>query len=264
MAAVARPDFGSTPGGADMPSMPEYPNPDTWEYANPRQARRAAHSFDILRKRAVPVYWGPLFVADDDDVMAQSAKDVVQRALLLWLVTLQADGIPQADVVDWIKQDGLWDAASRAEKEFLENESPSADECRSLVWRLESVWVLLWALGRVDELHWPNAQCDVSKLGELLDELEADAGFMIAPMLRPISEILDAQDLILRIHWAIRDAYLHRQQMIPEDLDWSVGSELIPVTHCEGAAVVAQWHHTLNWLLDAVDCQDWDNVDTST
>ena len=52
--------------------------------------------------------------------------------------------------------------------------------------------------------------CDVSELAELMSQYEADAAFITTARLRPISEILDAQDLIMRIHWAIRDAALHR------------------------------------------------------
>jgi len=75
----------------DADSIPQYPSPDSWEYANDRQAQRAARSFEALRQRAVPVYSGPLFVADDDEVMVQPASEVARRVLVLWAVELRAE-----------------------------------------------------------------------------------------------------------------------------------------------------------------------------
>ncbi len=82
--------------------------------------------------------------------------------------------------------------------------------------------------------------------------------------LRPTAELLDAQDLTLRIHWAIRDAYLHQGGIIPSALDWSDGCVYLPVPICDGVGIVEQHHRTLNWLLDATGSPDWDRVDTST
>jgi hypothetical protein len=247
-----------------MSSMPEYPNPETWEYAGPRQARRAARSFDVLRCRAVPVYPWPLFITDDEQVVAQPAQDTMRRVAVLWAVKLRADGYTQDEVLGLIEQENLWDIVSARERTFLEKESPTAEDCEDFTWRLESIWALLWALGYVEQLDWPSRQCDVPAVIEIFGKLDADAEFITAATLRPVAELLDARDLIMRIHWAIRDAYLHRQQMIPEDLNWSGESELVHLSECEGVIVVEERHRALSWLLDADEAQDWDHVDTST
>jgi Domain of unknown function (DUF4272) len=244
--------------------MPVYPSPETWQYANERQRARALRSFAELEKRSVPVYSGPLFVEDENEVTIQSPAEVARRTMVLWAVELRAEGVPQAETLGIIKQLDLKRSVSPSEKVFLENKNPSADECQRLVWRLESIWILLWALGHIEQLDWPSGMCDVPKLVHLLKPHENNRAFITSACLRPESEILDAQDLIMRIHWAIRDAYLHQGGMIPVGLDWSQDDDWIPVSMSAEVGVVEQRHYTLNWLVNFLNPVNWDNVDTPT
>lgn len=242
----------------------EYPSPETWEYASERQKRRAARSFVELQERSVPVYPGPLFVDDDEEVEPQSPEDVARRVLVLWAVVLRANGVPQAEALEPIEKFGLWKSVNPAEQAFLNDPSPSPEDCQRRMWRLESLWVLMWALGHLEQLDWPSDMCDVPKLAQLIKPLAAEPAFIASARLRPVSEILDAQDLIMRIHWAIRDAYLNGDGMIPENLDWSEESESVHVTMSAVVGVVQERHHTLNWLVNFLEPENWDEVDTPT
>ena len=245
--------------------MREYPSPETWEHANDRQRQRAVRSFDQLKKRNVPVYHGPFLVDDDEAVTLQSPQDVARRTLVLWAVVLRADGTPQKEALELIEQLDLWDSVSPEEKHFLQDDDPDPDDRKELVWRFESIWVLLWALGYVEELDWPSSMCDVSKLVDILKPHESSPEFITGAKLRSKAEILDAQDLIKRTHWAISDALLHQDGMVPADLDWSQDDDWIPVTMSAAYGVVLQRHYTLNWLAKLFNGpKDWDNVDTST
>lgn len=244
--------------------MREYPSPETWQHANARQAQRAARSFAALKIRDVPVYDGPLFVEDDEQVVLQPAEEVARRLLVLWAVELRAEGCPQCEMIRLIDNLDLWSSVSPSEKKFLQDANPDPGECQRLVWRLESIWVLLWALGCVEELDWPSGMCDVPRLVKIVNPNEGNPAFIAATRLRPVSEILDAQDLIMRIHWAIRDAYLNTGGLIPDDLDWSEDYDWISVTLSAAVGVVEQRHHTLNWLVNYLDPKDWDHVDTPT
>ncbi|MBI3412232.1 MAG: DUF4272 domain-containing protein [Planctomycetes bacterium] len=158
--------------------MPTYPSPETSEHATQRQRERAARSFDALRKRAVPVFWGPLQVDDDDNAKPQEASDVARRALVLWAFELRAEGMPQAEAKGLIEHLELWSSVSPAEKTFLQNENPSPDDCRRLTWRLECIWVLMWAFEHIEQLDWPSAMCDVPKLVDLVSPHENDPAFI--------------------------------------------------------------------------------------
>ncbi|WP_345681612.1 DUF4272 domain-containing protein [Novipirellula caenicola] len=249
---------------AGMPHMFTYPSPDTWEYANDRQRKRALRSFEELKKRNAPVYSGPLFGDDDDEVTLQNPEDVARRTLVLWAVELRGEGIPQKEAIELIEGLNLWGSVSPEEKRFLQNDDPDPAESQELVWRLESIWVLLWALGHVEELNWPSGMCDVPQLVEILKPHESNPAFIADAKLRSKAEILDAQDLIMRIHWTIRDAHLNHGGIIPEDLDWSQDYNAVSVTMSAAVGVVQQRHYTLNWLVNFLKPKDWDHVDTPT
>jgi hypothetical protein len=205
-----------------------------------------------------------LFVDDEHEVELQSPEEVARRTMVLWAVELRAEGVPQEETLGLIEQLDLWTCVSPSEKLFLQNKNPDPDECRQLVWRLESIWVLMWALGHIEQLDWPSGMCDGPTLAGLVSPHEADSAFINSAVLRPATEILDAQDLMMRIHWAIRDAYLHQDGMIPEDLDWSQDSEFAPTTLSAAVGVVEQRHYALNWLVKFLNPENWDNVDTPT
>ena len=106
--------------------------------------------------------------------------------------------------------------------------------------------------------------CDVPRLVEILEPDQLTQDFITKAKLRSTAEILDAQDLIMRIHWAVRDAYLHQGGMIPARLDWSEESELVSVGESAAVGVVEQRHYVLNWLVNFLNPENWDDVDTPT
>jgi Domain of unknown function (DUF4272) len=241
-----------------------YPVTSSWEAASERQAQRADRSFAILKQRQVPAYDGPLFVADDEAANLQSAQDVAKRTLVLWAVELRAEGVARDEAIALIEKLDLWDSVSPQEKLFLESEEPDPETAKALVWRLESIWVLLWSLGYIEELEWPTGMCDVTKLVKILKPLESDPNFISGAKLRSKAEILDQQDLAMRIHWAIRDASLSDAKMVPKGLDWTNRESMVPIELSPSVGVVEQRHYVLNWLVRYLDPKDWDNVDTPT
>jgi hypothetical protein len=66
--------------------------------------------------------------------------------------------------------------------------------------------------------------------------------------MRPKSEILDAADLIYRLHWAARNPELTGQSACRAKLH---------------AGVVQEWRHAINWVTNYENL-DWDEVKTDT
>lgn len=237
---------------------------DNWQ-PTANQRERAERSRTLLEEREVPM-WGDatkcLYVGDDDEVRVRDAADVAKRTLVLWAVELRAEGVDQDECHEIISKMDLWHAVSPEEKAFLQDPNPDPDLCQSLVWRLEAMWVLMWALGHLDDLPWPTGMCDVPKLVKALNPHESDPLFIKNAKLLPTATLLDAQDLTMKIHWAIRDAYI-KGLCIPEDLDWR-RDDGMPVPMCAVVGVVEQRHHALNWILKFMDPENWDVVDTPT
>jgi hypothetical protein len=240
-----------------------YPSPATWEYANARQRARAERSFAILKRRAVPVFPGPLFVEDDEECILQAASEVARRVLVLSGIVMHAEGVSYDNLDMLFQEQQLWPSVSPKEAEFLRDYDPPIEQRRSFSWRWECIVVLLWALGYCKNLDWPWQQCDAKKLATLLVMLSSSPRFIRDAKLRSVPEILDAQDLILRIHWAVRHSYLNGYSM-PVDLDWSGDSEWMAAPYCEAFDIVQEQHHAINWLTMGGESTDWDNVDTST
>jgi hypothetical protein len=144
---------------------------------------------------------------------------------------------------------------------LLESEEADPDLACKLLWRLEGLWVLAWALGEL-ELPWPAGFCDVSRLTANVLDCESRSDFVDNAALRPKAEILDTLELTLLQRWAVPDAFLHQRE-IPMDLDWTGEAEMMPVRDCPTTGAVAERHHALNWLVRFGDA-DWDDVDTPT
>jgi hypothetical protein len=214
-----------------------------------------------LERRKVPTLSSRLFIDDDEETVLRESAEVARRLLVLSAVTYRADGGDRQKARGLIDRHGLWPQVSPEERQLLEAEQADPDLTRKLLWRLEGVWVLAWALGEL-ELPWPAGFCDVKRLTTTVRDCDVRPDFVRGATLRPKAEILDALQLTLLQHWAIRDAFVH-QRDIPIDLDWAGAAQMMPVRGCPTTGVVAERHHALNWLVRFSDA-DWDDVDTPT
>jgi hypothetical protein len=227
----------------------------------PAQEARYHRVLAELQRRKVPTLSGALFIDDDEETTLREPAEVARRLLVLSAVTYLADGGDRQKARDLIERSGLWPQVSLEERQLLEADEADPDLARKLLWRLEGLWVLAWALGEL-ELPWPSGFCDVPRLTATVMACESRADFIPSSTLRPKAEILDARQLTLLQHWAIRDAFIHQRE-IPADLDWTGGGQMAPVRGCPTTGVIAERHHALNWLVHFGNA-DWDDVDTPT
>jgi hypothetical protein len=204
----------------------------------------------------------PLYIDDDDNVTLRDSEEVDRRVLVLWLVAMKGEGESHDEIVKMLKRFGVEDAISPNEQEFLHNPKPDAEECQKMVWRLESIEVLMWALGYIDQLGWPEKFCDVPRLVKLLRPHETSPDFIGKAKLRTKAEILDATDLTMKQHWAVRDAWIAKRP-IPSNFNWAQPAEMVPVNACAPTGIIEERHRTLNWLI-RYGGDDWDKVDTPT
>jgi hypothetical protein len=126
------------------------------------------------------------------------------------------------------------------------NQEVSQQDVVNMIWKYEAYWVLLWALGIVKELNYPNEIADCDFAVQVVSACRSFDEFMQQVELRNLDEILDQADLTYRYDWACVDARL-KQQDAPENLN---------------ASVVVERHGALNWLIQHDG--DWDNPDLNT
>ncbi len=187
-------------------------------------------------------------VVSEEEVKLRPASEVLGRAQALFVVAVRAESLASDDEIprEELKKRFAcaYEHVSPNEQEFLHSPSPEQHEIVNSAWRYESLLVLEWALGLVDELPFPDNICDVPLVAKTaincMDNPPKQA------TLRPAAEILDCLDLHFRLHWICRQADLENAE--PVGLDHGVVNER---------------HHALNWLTCFEDAQ-WDDVDTPT
>lgn len=134
---------------------------------------------------------------------------------------------------------------------------PNEQATVNMIWKYKAFWVLLWALGIVDQLKSPSSICDCDFAIKSVSECESYQEFMNKVNLRSIDEILNEADLIFRYNWACVDAKVNGKPTL-QDLN---------------SSVVLERHKALNWLIavdydeedeEDEDWDNWDNVSTNT
>lgn len=212
------------------------------------QMERRARSEAICSAKKIPVYKNPnsLFVATDNEVSIRKQDEVVDRALALLFIGLKSEGLEQDALNDVDKHFGISAKLTPVEKAYAAAKQPTEQQKVDANWRYEGLHVLLWALGYVDKLSYPDKMCDVAADVKIIYNLKEKA-FRQNAKLRSKKEILDQADLILRLDWACVSARI-KNDPAPGGLDKDV---------------VTERHYTLNWLINYLN-QDWDNVTTDT
>lgn len=152
-------------------------------------------------------------------------------------------------MISWLRTEGLWGALTPHEMAYLEQTNPPRQARINFGWQRERLIVLLWALGRVQELPDSATQCDTSIFKSVLPPFTAAATqtFIAQASLIDEDRLWEQADSYLDDHWRARDARLHERQM-PTDVD---------------IEIVQERHHAINWIT-GYDDLPWDEVTTDT
>ena len=212
-----------------------------------QQARRA-QSEAVCKAHDVPIYQNPnaMFVDSEAETSLRTKDQVVDRALALCFIGLKSEGLSPARLVDIDRAYHITPKLSPTELAYVTAKEPTDQQRLDANWRYESLHVMLWALGYVDALDYPDRMCDVAHDAKIIHDLSA-AQFRQRATLRTKKEVLDQTDLILRLDWACTEARLAKKPM-PGNLN---------------SEIIMERHHSLNWLITYMD-QVWDDVSTDT
>lgn len=216
--------------------------------ATEEQRERRAKSEEFCVSRGIPVYKNPnsLFVDPSDKVTLRTQDEVVDRALALCFIGLKSEGLEKKHLDQMDKDFNITAKLTANEKAYATAEFPTEQQKIDANWRYEGLHVLLWALGYIDSLAYPNQMCDVAVDVKIIYELK-EQKFRQQAKLRSKKEILDQADLILRLDWACVNARV-KNEPAPAGLN---------------SSIIFERHYALNWLIKYLD-QDWDNVSTDT
>ncbi|OPZ79066.1 MAG: hypothetical protein BWY78_00264 [Alphaproteobacteria bacterium ADurb.Bin438] len=216
---------------------------------------RKLKSIEILKKKNIPYIDHLPVICSAQNIKLRSKEDIAKRAATLLIVSGYAgDVVNNNDIIaskeffyeNLRKYDLVGNLTEREEKFFI-NDIPLRNEALQLVWQYESCYALLWSLGLVNTLFFPDKTCSEGSISYLLAKCNSFDEFYQKTKLRNVNEILDEADLIYRYHWAIVDARLKR---------------ISPPAKLE-EGVVLERHRALNWVINHNN-EDWDNVRVDT
>ncbi len=215
---------------------------------------RRSRSQEILKQRNIPFITHLPVIVGDEDVQIHSKEEVAKRAIALAIISTYAADLANKTPKEKCKEllDSLTDRFSaegfftEEEKEFITGD-PDEITIIQFAWKYECLWVLLWALGFIKELGYPDKICDVSEAVSCLKDEHSFESFLSKSNLIPASQILDQADLIYRYDWACVDARV-KNSPPPGGLD---------------SGVVLERHRALNWLISYMNFE-WDDVRTDT
>ena len=231
--ALLRPDKSY-----DSESDLEYLDPARWASTTAMERKRRSEA--ILAGEKIRFMDSLPPIDSEDEARRRSAEEVAARALALWLVASKGVGLEQTSVLQYIRKYRLEKDLSPEEEAFANNPAAPEHDQIDFGWRWECCWVMLWALGYIERMGPPDAQCEVDVIHDIVTA-RSRAEFLADANLRTLGEILDEADLIYRYSWAVVDARINGREP-PEGLD---------------AGVTYQRHYALNWLIGYMN-QGWD------
>ena len=212
------------------------------------QQERRERSENYCKSHNVPVYNNPnsMFVDPEEKVIIRTKNEIVDRAIALCYLGLKSEGLEQIHLDKMDKDYNIFSKLTPNEKSYATAKQPTDQQKINANWRYESLHVMLWSLGFIDTLKYPDQVCNVADDVKIIHDL-TEAQFRKKAKLRSKQEILNQADLILRLNWACVSAQLKGEEA-PSKLDKSV---------------VYERHYSLNWLIRSLN-EDWDDVTTNT
>ena len=200
----------------------------------------------LLKSLNIPFIDNLPLIEEENEVKLRTPIEIAKRILVLTYLCYVAE-VPKDNmsVINFLKQQDLWECVSRDEKQLFQKELTDLDLI-DVSWRSEAIWILLWTINKVNDLELPIEEIIISDILDLLPDFKVDTKeFINTATIRTVSEILDQSDLIYRLHWATRNSVL--------------GMLNAPNINSD---IVSERHYAINW----VTCQEenWDDITTDT
>jgi hypothetical protein len=212
------------------------------------QKERKAKTEALLQAKGIPFLPSLPCVESEEETELRSAEDVGVRIACLYCVCGSAFEPGDKVFKDYLRRHDLWKHLTPAESVFLTQNAPDRQAIIKFTWRCEALFMLMWSARLFDALPLPYKETDTGDLVSKFPEVDQSPWpFVRGLQLRGKPEILDASDLIYRLHWATRNAQVHGEP---------APGGLLP-------GVIQEWHHAINWIT-TYENEEWDAVSTDT
>lgn len=209
------------------------------------QLERKSKSETFLEANKIKTNKNLPCIPSSTNVKIRDVKQVIDRAYALMITAVKGEGLEQEHLARVVQEKNITSFSPKEKFVYEANELNDQDRAYA-TWRYESLYTIMWALGKMTDLKYPNEICDVKTIVGLFVKPSREE-FESSVSLRSASEILDELDKTYRMNWACVDARIKGQE---------VSGNINP-------SVVYERHYAFNWLINHQN-QDWDNVQTNT
>ena len=201
----------------------------------------------LLKSISIPYIDHLPLTEEENEVKIRTAKEIAERILILTYLNYISDVPDERDSVnEFLKNNSLWEKVSPEEKVLFKKEVLSRKEKINISWRSEAIWLLLWAINKVDNLEIPTEQVEIAEIvSRLPDFLSNPIEFTENVTIRPTSELLDISDLTYRLHWAVRNKELNNLKTLNLN-----------------SSVIVERHYAINWV--TFYAEEWDEITIDT
>ncbi len=162
-------------------------------------------------------------IEDYTEPYPRSAREIATRVVILQGVVAVAYEVDAEPVVEWLREQGVWDQVSPREQAFLLGSEVTDEQRNRLRWHQEAEWALLWAISHVESLGLPTQGCDTRRLvDEIVPPLGSEINaFLDSATLRPPGELLAEDDRTYNL-WCYATSAVRNGEPLPADLRWWV------------------------------------------
>jgi Domain of unknown function (DUF4272) len=211
------------------------------------QIQRKEKSMQTLIAKNIPVLSNLPCVESEEETDIRTTEDICKRMIAVAICAIKGEGVDAEIVKKVMEQFGAASFFSPKEAIFIADHHPDDQHRANFAWRYECLWLLLWALGYIEELDFPDHICNVPEAVGFIRDQGSLENLIKNANPRSKSAILDEADLIYRMNGACTSARI-KNQPAPANMD---------------AGVVYERHYALNWLIRYQN-QDWDSVSADT
>lgn len=200
----------------------------------------------LLKSLNIPFIDHLPLIEEEHEAKIRTPQEIAQRILVLTYLNYVSEEPEHRDkVIDFLKEQDLWNSVSNDEKKLFSKEL-SDQEHVNISWRSEAIWLLLWVINKIDTVDLPNEEVSIPQILELLPDFMTDTkDFVQSATIKTVPQILDLSDLTYRLHWATRHTELNNL----ETLDIN-------------SSIIQERHYALNWVTYYEE--DWDKITTDT
>ncbi|MDN4069677.1 DUF4272 domain-containing protein [Paenibacillus vini] len=181
---------------------------------------RKQRSIEYLKEHGVPYLETLPELPPLEELAVKSREQIARRAVALLIVIQYACDVNQdedlgeskAFVKNMLDKFGVTEELTEFERDLLEQSEPDRQDAINLVWQYEAYWGLLWGLGLLEELDFPDETCDCDYAINVVSSCDSFDEFLNKTSIRRPEDMLDEADKIYRLHWACVNARIKGEE----------------------------------------------------